>query len=353
MNGWELREPYFLLLGLLALPIFWVLRTSVGRVRFSALRLLPAESRSWRAVLSWVPDVLVALAAVLFAVALSGPRLINAEGRIQREGIAIMMVLDRSSSMAALDLSPEHKEMTRLDVVKEDFVAFVKGDGEDLEGRSDDAIGLVSFARFPDSSSPITLDHDNVVHAAQAVELVPIGQSSVFGGGGPHPEDGTAIGDAMLLGLERLRTVKAKSRVMVLLTDGKQTTGSTKPLDAAEDAKRMGIKVYTIGAGTQGEAFIRVCCDAFGRETLQRTRVEIDEETLKGIAEKTDGMYFRATDRASMRAVYDAIDELEKTEIVEERVVEYEELYERFAAGGLLLACAGWLLSLTLFRRLP
>uniref|UniRef100_UPI003D0CC406 VWA domain-containing protein n=1 Tax=Haliangium sp. TaxID=2663208 RepID=UPI003D0CC406 len=239
----EWRESWYLVLAILAVPAFWLSRRSTGRVVFSSLSLLPQRASTWRTELAWLPDAGVAVAVVALSVALAGPRVARGDSHIQREGIAIMMVVDISSSMRALDLSDEDVEKTRLDAVKEVFRSFVEGDGEDLGGRPDDAIGLVSFAGYADTRCPLTLNHASLLSIAADLEIV-----------SERSEDGTAIGDGLGLAVERLRTAESSSRVAILLTDGVDNAGVASPMEAAELARALGIKVYTIGAGTNGLA---------------------------------------------------------------------------------------------------
>jgi Ca-activated chloride channel family protein len=336
----ELRQPWWLLLILLAVPVFFLPRLRAGRVRYSSLDLLPRGS-GWRVRSSFVPDALAALAVVALAVALAGPRVGDKRSRIQKQGIALMMVLDVSGSMRALDLSDGKRERTRLDAVKEVFRSFVLG-GDGLAGRASDLVGVVSFARFADTRSPLTLDHDNLEEVLAHVEIPSDGD-----------EDGTALGDGLALAVERLRESPATSKVANLLTDGVQNAGDTAPAQAAALASTLGIKVYTIGAGTTGRAPVRVEDPLTGRSVLRSVPVEIDERLLGEIADKTGGRYFRATDGEALVRIYQAIDRLERTRLEEDRFADYREYYPHATALGLLLAGLGWLAGGTLWRRLP
>ncbi len=344
----EFHQPWFLLLGILALPVLYWSRASTGRVLFSSLSLLPMQYASWRTRLAWLPDVGLALSVVALSVAMAGPRLMRGEGQIKREGIAIMMVVDISSSMRALDLSEDDRERTRLDAVKDVFASFVRGDGgssdagEGLAGRSNDSIGLVSFAGYADTRCPLTLNHGSLLSIADDLEIVT-----------SRAEDGTAIGDGLGLAVERLRDAKATSRVVILLTDGVNNAGVESPMQAAELAHSLGIKVYTIGAGTSGIARVRERDPFTGESVLVPTRVQIDEETLEAIAERTNGRYFRATDAEGLRQVYQQIDALERTKVSERRLREYDEYYRPVLAFALMLAALAWLGRMTAFRRLP
>ncbi len=340
-SRFEFQHPWLLLAALVAVPVFLLARRAPGRVLFSSLAILPPKGRSWRSRLAWVPDALLALAVAALVVALAGPRIGERNSRVNREGIAIMMVIDRSGSMQALDLSEEDEEMTRLDAVKEVFEEFVLG-GDGLDGRADDAIGLVAFAGYADTGCPLTLDHDALVGVARTIEIVE-----------DRAEDGTAIGDGLGLAIERLRKSTARSRVAVLLTDGVNNSGNESPLGAADLASSQGIKVYTIGAGTTGMAPVRVRDPFTGRSVLRPMPVEIDEETLREIARRTGGQYFRATDADGLREVYRQIDRLERTKITEERWREYDEYFGWFVAVGLGLATVAWLARGALFPRLP
>lgn len=341
----EFSEPLYLLLALLAGPVFWLAYRSGGRIVFSSFRLLPSRAASLRARLAWIPALLLALATAAMSVALAGPRVLAGQDDIRREGIAIMMVVDTSGSMAALDLSEPTpsgvRERTRLDAVKEVFEQFVQGGGG-LPGRPDDLIGIVSFAGFADTRCPLTLNHGSLVSIARDLALVT-----------DRAEDGTAMGDGLALAVERLRQTKATSRVAILLTDGVSNAGVETPTAAAELAYNQGIKVYTVGAGTNGLAPVRLVDPWTGQSELRRVPVEIDEETLEAVAERTGGQYFRATDASGLRQVYQQIDQLERTEISEQRLAEYSEYYLYALGLAMILAALSWLLGATVFRRLP
>ncbi len=303
--------------------------------------MLPARAATWRTRLAWVPAALIGAAVVALALAMAGPRVGEQDARIRREGIAIAMVMDTSSSMQALDLSDEGRELTRLDAVKRVFEQFVLGD-HTLRGRPDDTIGLIGFARYADTRSPLTLDHGNLVAASRALQLT-----------APRsPEDGTAIGDGLALAVERLAASPARSKVVILLTDGEDNASAVTPEEAAVFARDQGIKVYTVGAGTNGTAPVRIS-DGNGRSQLVAMPVSIDEELLRGIAASTGGRYFRATDGDGLRAVYDEIDRLERTEQEETRFFAYREYYDVVLVVGLALAALAMLLSATWLRRLP
>lgn len=331
--GVDFAHPIlFVLVPLSALAWYWA-SVSAGRIVFSSLRALPAGGHTWRTRLAWVPDVLLALAIISLVIAAAGPRRGDKNARIRREGIAIMMAVDMSGSMRALDLSKRNRELTRLDAVKEVFERFVLG-------RPDDAIGLVAFARYAETRSPLTLDHGNLVAAARQLDFA------------PENEDGTAIGAGLELAVQRLAEFQARTKVAILLTDGESNVHEIDEDTAIEDAQKAGIKVYTIGAGTQGIAPVRVPVGD-GRTELMQTRVSIDEATLRKIADKTGGQYFRATDNASLQRIWTEIDKREKTMFEEERFTEYHQYYDRFVVAGMLLVLCALALRTTVFRRLP
>jgi Ca-activated chloride channel family protein len=331
----ELTQPWYLLAGLAAVPVVLMLRRAAGKVVFSSLAALPPGGGSWRTALAWLPDALVATAVVALAIAMAGPRAGEKDSEVHAEGIAILMVVDTSSSMAALDLASPGKEETRLDAVKRVFRQFVLG-GAGTRGRPDDAIGLVSFARYADTRAPLTLDHGNLLAALDALRLTR-----------ERGEDGTAIGDGLALAIERLAQSKARSRVAILLTDGVNNAGVESPDGAAEWAKQQGIKVYAIGAGTNGMAPVR-----FGDELVAQP-VEIDEDLLTKIAATTGGKYFRATDDQSLGQIVRDIDTLERTQLAEVKFLEYNEYYGWCVALGLGLAVLALVLRGTILRRLP
>jgi Ca-activated chloride channel family protein len=329
----------FVSIGALA---WWWASRGTGSVVFSSLRALPAGGRTWRTAISWIPDVLFGLAIASLVVALAGPRKGDKDSRIRRDGIAIMLAVDISGSMRALDLATkQNQDLTRLDAVKETFERFVLGGGQ-LKGRDDDAIGLVAFAAYAETRSPLTLDHGNLVAAARELTFA------------PQNEGGTAIGAGLELAVQRLIEFKTKSinKVAILLTDGESTVHEINEDTAIEHAVEAGIKVYTIGAGTRGVAPVRVDVGD-GRTELLQTQVSIDEVTLKRIADKTGGRYFRATDHEALQQIYEKIDALERTTIEEQRFVEFHQYYGWFVVIAMILVVAALLLRGTVLRRLP
>jgi Ca-activated chloride channel family protein len=209
-------------------------------------------------------------------------------------------------------------------------------------GRPDDTIGLVAFAGYADSLCPLTLDHGNLVSIVDDLEIVK-----------RRDEDGTALGDGLALAVERLRRIQAKSKVVILLTDGVHNAGAIDPDRAAELAASQNIKVYCIGAGTDGLAPFPSVDPFTGRAILRPTFVEIDEQTLRDIAQTTGGRYYRATDKEGLSEIYAEIDQLERTKITEVRYLQYTEHYGSFVLTGLGLMAAAAVAGATVFRTLP
>ena len=339
MSGFEFRDPAFLILIGLAPWVYWLARRSPSAVRFSSLSLVSSTPGSWRLRLLPLPPACLALAAALLSVALAGPRMGDAETRVFREGIALMLVVDRSGSMNARDFVKEDSSIDRLEAVKRVLTRFLGLDGTSV-GRPDDLVGLVSFARYADSAAPLTLDHRNLGAILDQIGIVTDPQ-----------EDGTAVGEGLALAVERLRRNEAQSKVAVLLTDGVSNVGDISPGQAAELAAAHDIKVYTVGAGRTGYAPVPV--EWRGRQVLRQAFVELDERTLQSIAERTGGRYFHADNLDGLSEIYEEIDALERSKIVELRYMQYDEYYGRFAlAAGLSIVLAA-LLAGSLLRRLP
>ena len=336
----EFREPLFLLLAILVLPLYFWMRRPAGVIRFSSLSLWPRKIRSFKSRTAFIPAFLLSLAFVAFCVSLAGPRIPGGVLKQHREGISMMLIVDKSGSMDALDMSKDDKsEQTRLEATKDVITTFIKGDGKELKGRPDDAIGLISFGTYPDSDCPLTLDHITLLEIVKEVQI---------------DDDGmTNIGDALALAVERMREAKGKSKVIILLTDGENNTGYEDPIDSARLAAQFGIKIYTIGMGANGFAKVRVTDPFTGRKVVTNTSVSIDEQTLTQIANITGGNYFRATDRKSLENIYQKIDALEKTKISEDRTLTYDEKFYIPLMIGMILAILGMLLNMSYYRRNP
>ncbi len=315
-------SPWYLLLLLFVPWCAWRLFANQRRatVRFSSLHLAQQLPPTLRQRLIWLPNVLTLAAIVLLILGLARPR----EGREQTiaesEGIAIELVVDRSGSMQAMDFQIDGEHVDRLTAIKNVAGKFVTG-GDQLDGRFSDLIGLITFAGYADGETPPTLDHTFLVAQLNNAQIVT-----------NRAEDGTAIGDAISLAVEKLNALdekqkeKVKSKIIIVLTDGENTAGELEPVPAAELAQTMGIKIYTIGVGTKGEAPFPVTDPFSGRQGFQMMQVNIDEETLEQVAATTGGKYFRATDTNSLKRIYAEIDRLEKTKVEAQQYVDYREL---------------------------
>ena len=322
------HNPWMLCLLVLVSPIWWrwLDRKWHSAVRFSSVEWLTRQRRTVRVKGRQVIPLIRTLAVSLLVVCLARPQRPHQETKILSEGVAIQMLVDRSSSMQAMDFTLEGRRVNRLEAVKKVFKGFVLGD-EDLGGRPHDLIGMIAFAGYADGRCPLTLDHAFLIEVLDQTEVVLPEQR--------WEEDGPAIGDAIALAVERLSdrdrrqevtsAGTIKSRIVILLTDGENTAGDVSPERAAMLAANYGIKVYTIGMGTTGVAPMPVR-DPSGRVSMQPMRVTVDETTLKRVAEITGGRYWRATDTNSMREICAEIDALEKTEIEEKRYFQYSEM---------------------------
>jgi Ca-activated chloride channel family protein len=292
----------------------------------------------------------------LVIAALARPQAGKAEARISGQGIAVEMVLDVSGSMEAIDFQLEGRDVSRLQAVKHvvgDFVLGSRTSG--LSGRRDDLIGLVAFGGFADSKCPLTLDHGALVDIVSGLETPkPIrdSQGRVINAQALQEEMATAIGDGVAVGVDRLRGAKAKSKVLILLTDGDSNAGVVDPREAAKIAAESGIRLYTIGIGRNGTVpFPQE--DEFGNRVLVPARFRIDEELLREMAQTGGGRYFHASDSEGLTEVYAEIDKLEKSQLEETKYSDYTELFRWFAAPGLALILFVGLLVETRFRSLP
>jgi len=290
----------------------------------------------------------------LVVVGLARPQHGLREFRVRKDGIAIMMCLDRSGSMSALDFQLDGNRVNRLEAVKRVFRDFVVGDGN-LAGRSDDLIGLISFGGFAEGRSPLTLDHAALTEVLASVDIprrIRDEAGNVINERFLAEEQATAIGDAVALAVDRLRDSHAKSKVIILLSDGENTAGVVEPEDAARAAKEFGIKIYSIGVGSTGRAPFPAE-DMFGRTVLVNRDVKLDEKTLQMLADTTGGRYFNARDTQALGNVYRDIDKLEKTVSEGRLYTEYRELYQPIVLLGLGLVLLELVLRCTRFRTLP
>ncbi|MCD6137870.1 MAG: VWA domain-containing protein [Deltaproteobacteria bacterium] len=328
------RDPLFLLLIPLVLAGAYYLRNRKikASLTFPTDRILKQVRPSPKVLFSKNIYLLRIIALCLIAAALARPQFPLEESRIQTEGIDIVLALDVSTSMLAEDFTLQGKRVNRLDAVKDVVQSFI-------EGRKNDRIGLIAFAGRAYTVSPLTLDYSWLL---QNLERVKIGMI----------KDGTAIGLGLASSLNRLKDTEAKSKVVILLTDGRNNAGDISPSLASETARALGIKVYTIGAGTKGLAPYPVR-DFFGNKVYQSVKIDIDEDTLMDIAAKTGAKYFRATDTKSLRKIYSEIDKMEKTPIEEKGYLEYKEFFTGLLSIALALVLLEVGLSNTILRRIP
>ncbi|MFC1808124.1 VWA domain-containing protein [Candidatus Omnitrophota bacterium] len=328
------KDPWILLLIplLIAGAFFYKRRSTPSSVRFSSDEILKSFKPTFRVIASNNLIYLRVAAIILFLLAFARPRLPLEQTQVETEGIDIVLAIDASGSMLAEDFKSGGKRQNRLEIVK-------KVVGEFVNSRKSDRIGLVAFAARAYTVCPLTLDYDWLLKNLKRVEIGAI-------------EDGTAVGSAIGSSLNRLRETTAKSKIIVLLTDGVSNAGKLSPLDAAHAAKALGIKIYTIGAGTKGPVPYPAK-NLWGQRVYQRVKINIDEDTLKKIADETNGKYYRAQDTESLRKIYEEIDELETTPIEESGFQEHEELFGKFLILGLIVLLLEIVLSNTLLRKLP
>ena len=331
----DFKTPWILLLIPFVILFFsWLRRLKrTPSFRFSSTGLLTGISQTWKIKFNFIPFVLRLTALVLFVVALAGPRQVLEESKHKTEGIEIVLTLDCSGSMAAEDFMSDGKRYNRLMIIKnvvKDFIAR----------RHDDRIALIAFGGLAFTVCPLTTDYDWLLTNLDRLQL------EMF------QDQRTAIGSAISSSLNRLKTSKAKSKIIILLTDGVSNAGKIEPVQAAKMAQAMNVKIYTIGAGSNGLVPFPAR-DLFGRTVYQYGQIDLDEDTLKEIARLTNGRYFRAADTESLRHIYQEIDSLEKTTIEETGYKEYKQLFVWFLAGGLFLLLIEIILSNTVFLRIP
>jgi len=266
-------------------------------------------------------------------VALTQPRLTKSTTEVKASGIDIVAALDLSGSMISEDFVVHGERVNRVNMAKSVLKSFI-------DKRPNDRIGLVVFAAQAYIATPLTLDHDYLQDDLARLEI------------GTINSDATAIGDALTTAINRLRDLKAKSKIIILATDGQNNSGKVDPLLAAQAAAALGIKIYTVGIGEQGQAPMPGR-DMFGRTVYQMMPVDVDESTLQKIADKTGGKYFRADNAEKFKQIYDDIDKLEKTEAVVNKYTEYKELFPWIIAAALSLLLIEMVLAQTAFRKLP
>lgn len=332
-------EPWaFTLFALLPLLLLWWWHSSRrgGGVRYSDLGIAKEAPDTLRVRIAWLPRALRFFALALAILALARPQAGTQKTDVTTEGVDVVLILDRSGSMMAMDFEPN-----RLGKAKEVMGAFV-------EGRPHDRLGLVAFAEASYTACPLTLDQSALLTVLERMDFAPPGES------------GTAIGLGLASAVNRLMESPAKSRVAVLVTDGVNNSGAIDPLTATDLAVQEGITVYTIGVGTEGYAPIprvdrrgRPIRDRLGRMMTAAMPVEIDEATLQEVAERTGGKYYRATESTDLERIFQEIDQLEKTEITSTVWVAWQDRFRWFLLPAAGLFALELLLGLVFLRRLP
>jgi len=328
---YRFADPWVLgFLVLVPLLAWWKLRGSRARgasLRFSNLGVIKNLQRKGPARARLILLGLRLLVVALIIVALARPQSGMQGEEVLTEGIDIVLAMDISSSMLAEDIKPN-----RLEAAKEVAAEFI-------QGRKNDRIGMAVFAGQGFTQCPLTLDYGILLTFMEEVKVGLI-------------EDGTALGMGLVTAINRLCSSEAKSKVIIALTDGRNNRGEIDPITAAQAAQALGIKIYTVGAGTRGTAMYPVDDPFFGKRYVPM-QVDIDDATLGRIAQMTGGRYFRATDRTELAGVYKEIDALEKTEIKVQEYTRYSEQFYYFAGLALLVLLIEIVLAHTRFRKIP
>jgi Ca-activated chloride channel family protein len=330
-------HPYFLLLLLLLPLLAWLKgrRGSPPAFLYSSVRLVEGLTRVRRSRTGAFLMALRWLVLALFIVALAQPRLMKSQTTVKASGIDIMVALDMSGSMVSEDFVVNGSRVNRFNMARSVLEGFI-------DQRPDDRIGLVVFATQAFIATPLTLDHDFLREDLDRLEIGAINPNA------------TAIGDGLSTALNQLRGVKAKSKIVILMTDGQNNSGNIDPLTAAQAAQALGVKVYTIGVSKNGMAPMPIGKNPFTGETVyQMEPVDVDETTLKQIAQITGGQYYRADNAGRFQQIYAEINKLEKTEEVVNKFTQYTELFPWVVSTGLVLLLAEMVLASTLLRRLP
>ena len=324
-------NPAFLALIFLLVPLIYYGRHSGGRIRFSSIETLKKIGKKSSFHPRQILLVLRSLGLVALILAMARPQSGKTFSEISSEGVDIVLALDTSGSMAALDFELKGERVQRLDIVKKVVADFI-------DKRAADRMGIVVFGDDAYTQCPLTLDHGILVEFLKKIELGMAGQS-------------TAIGSGIGISINRIKELKSKSKIIILLTDGRSNSGRISPVQAAELSKTFGIKIYTIGVGTRGPApFLQQ--GIFG-PTYQYQEVDLDEGTLQEVAHITGGKYYRATDTLELEKIYEEIDRLEKTEVKVKEYTEYNELFHFFVIVGLLFLLVEVVLGNTKLRKIP
>ena len=328
-----LQPDWLWALTLLPLVVLWRGRRGpVAAVEYSDVSLARGIARRTRSRIGWIVWLLPIVAAACMIVGLARPQRTHSRTSVTANGIDIVLGLDISGSMQALDFKIDNVRVNRVAVVKSVVSKFI-------DERPNDRIGLVAFAATPYIVSPLTLDHDWL---QQNLERINVGIG----------DDGTAIGSAIAAAVNHLRTTATKSKVVILLTDGVNNSGKIPPLAAAEAARALGVKVYTIGVGVRGKAPVPVR-DQAGNTHVIMAEVDVDEKTLQAIANETGGQFYRATDTDSLQKIYEQINHYETSAQTVEKFEHVDELYMWTLFPSLGLLGLWVLLQHTRYRRLP
>ncbi len=328
-------HPWLLLL-LLLIPLLAWLRGRRGAPPafvYSSVQLVRSMQNISRSRAGGFLNSLRWLVLVLCIVALAQPRLAKSTTEVKASGVDIVVALDMSGSMISEDFEVKGERVNRFNMARQVLKGFI-------DKRPNDRLGLVVFASQAFIGTPLILDHDLLQANLDRLEIGVIDQNQ------------TAIGDGLRTAVNRLVDLKAKSKIVILMTDGQNNSGKLEPLLAAEAAKALGVKVYTVGIGMRGQAPMPMR-DMFGRKVYQMVPVDIDEGTLQKIAGMTGGKYYRADNAEKFQQIYDEIDKLEKTEASVKKYTQFTELFAWFIATGLAVLLIELVLSQTAFRRLP
>jgi len=328
-------HPWLLLLLLLLPVLAWLKgrRGAPPAFVYSSVQLVRAMQNVSRSRFGGFLGSLRWLALALFIVALAQPRFAKSTTEVKASGIDIVAALDLSGSMISEDFEVRGERVNRVNMAKSVLRDFI-------DKRPNDRIGLVVFAAQAFIATPLTLDHDYLQENLARLEI------------GTINSDATAIGDALTTAVNRLRDLKAKSKIIILATDGQNNSGKVEPLLATEAAAALGVKIYTVGIGEQGQAPMPAR-DMFGRKVYQMVPVDVDETTLQKIAAKTGGKYYRADNAEKFQKIYAEIDKLEKTEASVKKYTQFTELFPWFVAAGLAILLVEFVLAQTALRRLP
>ena len=328
-------HPYFLLLLLLLPLAAWLKgrRGSPPAFVYSSVKLVAGLSGAKRSRAGAVLAALRWLALAVLIVGFAQPRLTQSTTEVKASGVDIVVALDMSGSMISEDFVVNNQRVSRFDMARSVLNGFI-------DKRPNDRIGLVLFATKAYVATPLTLDHDFLHENLDRLQI------------GTINDNATAIGDGLATAVNQLRNLKAKSKIVILMTDGQNNSGNLAPQVAAEAAAAMGVKVYTVGIGMHGQAPMPTQ-DMFGRKVYRWVPVDIDENTLRQIAEKTGGKYYRADNAEKFRQIYAEIDKLEKTEATINKYTQFTELFPWFVWGGLGLLLVELALGQTVLRRLP